>query len=198
VLAAGGLLALGGAVGLTTLSASPALAHDQLVDLSSTEDSLVLTFSDSVIDAGTEILVTDEGGSSVTDGAPVISGSKVMQKLSTPLDDADYSADWRVVSSDGHPIEGEFTFSVAQGAISAITPVEQGDAHEHDDANGHDADDSAHADHDADAQEHDHATESQGSDGPGTATVVTVALGAVVVVAVVIGATTLVRKRKRP
>lgn len=107
------------ALGLALGVASPALAHDELLNTgfeyhnSTGEfDALTLLFSNSIMEVGTEILVTDQNGASVASGAPELSGPSVRQALNAPLTVGAYQAVWRVVSSDGHPIQGSTFFEV--------------------------------------------------------------------------------------
>jgi methionine-rich copper-binding protein CopC len=110
------------AVAAAVLSAVPAAAHDQLVSSDPAADSvvqsmppaLVLTYSATLLAdlGGTEVQVTDASGSSLADGEPSITDSVVTQPLiagaSGPV-----TVLWRVVSEDGHPVSGEFSFTVA-------------------------------------------------------------------------------------
>ncbi|KUF08235.1 copper resistance CopC family protein [Leucobacter sp. G161] len=116
-------------LGFALFSAStPAQAHDQLIDVEvETTDSgeaaaLRLTFSDNVLEVGTEIHVTDPDGGDATNGLPTFSGRDVTQKFATPLSDGNYTSAWRVVSSDGHPIEGGFTFDIDNGQAGEVRP----------------------------------------------------------------------------
>ncbi|KAM9863998.1 copper resistance CopC family protein [Leucobacter sp. BZR 635] len=120
------LLGLAFAVFLTP--SSPAQAHDQLIDVEvQTTDSgepsaLRLTFSDNVLEVGTEIHVTAPDGGDATNGLPTFSGRDVTQAFKTPLSDGNYTSAWRVVSSDGHPIEGGFTFDIENGQAGEVLP----------------------------------------------------------------------------
>lgn len=101
--------------------ALPAAAHDELVATDPTADAalealpaeITLSFSADVLpDAGATVVeVTDASGASLTDGAPEAAGAEVTQALAGPASGA-VTVRWRVVSSDGHPIDGEFAFSV--------------------------------------------------------------------------------------
>jgi methionine-rich copper-binding protein CopC len=110
------------ALGIVWATAVPASAHDELVSSTPAAGTsvdvlpaqLVLTFSAELLSDGssTVVQVTDESGASVTDAAPVVQGSTVTQSLAGTAT-GDVSVLWRVVSSDGHPISGEFAFDVA-------------------------------------------------------------------------------------
>ncbi|MDF2554855.1 MAG: uncharacterized protein K0R60_750 [Microbacterium sp.] len=117
-------------VGATLATAVPASAHDALVSsdpadgatLDALPAQLVLTYSAELLSDGssTVVQVTDETGATVTDAAPVVEGSTVTQSL-TGDPEGRISVAWRVVSSDGHPISGEFAFEVAAAPAPAPT-----------------------------------------------------------------------------
>ncbi|MFE6733199.1 copper resistance protein CopC [Microbacterium sp. NPDC057650] len=113
------------------LSAS---AHDELVSATPAADAtaetlpaqLVLTFSGDVLDAdgATMIQVTDPSGAPVTDGAPTVDGTTVTQPLAEGGPAGAYHVAWKVVSADGHPIAGEYAFTVTTGTeVSTPTPT---------------------------------------------------------------------------
>jgi methionine-rich copper-binding protein CopC len=115
-LAAALLLTFGG-----VLVASPASAHDELVSTDPAADAvldalpaqLTLTFSGELAtDPGaTELQVTDAAGTSLADGDPLVEGTEVTQPLGGAASGV-VTVLWKVVSSDGHPISGQFAFSV--------------------------------------------------------------------------------------
>lgn len=113
--------ALAAAVALGGI-ATPALAHDELVgqrlvlDDVDSVSAVQLSFSDEVLTNGTEIAVTDPEGTDVTDGAPEHNGRDVDQPVADDLEPGEYRVVWRVVSSDGHPIEGAFVFDLENPA----------------------------------------------------------------------------------
>jgi methionine-rich copper-binding protein CopC len=100
--------------------APPASAHDELIASDPAADStveglpsvLTLTYSAYIAsDAGaSEVAVTDASGTSLTDGAPTVDGAVLTQPLTGSASGA-ITVLWKVVSSDGHPISGEFTFT---------------------------------------------------------------------------------------
>ena len=129
------------AIGLTVAAATPALAHDELLD-SSLEvnnttgelSALTFTFSNNIMAVGTEIVVTDEAGKNVASGEPEVTGPTVRQPLDAPLAAGSYQAAWRVVSSDGHPIEGNFGITVAADGTAEI--VDSSEAEHADEEHG--------------------------------------------------------------
>lgn len=109
--------------------ASPAQAHDELLSsdpaAGSTANALpaqvTLTFSGLLsADAGaSEVAVTDAAGTSLVEGAPVVADTVLTQPLAGEASGV-VTVLWKVVSSDGHPISGEYSFTVA--AASAVSP----------------------------------------------------------------------------
>lgn len=103
---------------LMLLGAAPAWAHD---GLSSTEpadgasvsapEAVTLGFTGEIAEVGAAVEVTGAGGP-VTDGAPQVQGTSVVQPLQDDLDPGAYEVAWRVTSQDGHPISGTFGFEV--------------------------------------------------------------------------------------
>lgn len=119
-----GALIFTAALAMTAPSAS---AHDTLVDSSPTADStvdtlpgeLVLTFSAELIDGDgtTAVEVTGPDDLTAHAGAPVVDGVFVRVPLIAEAPAGDYHVIWRVVSSDGHPISGEFSFATTTSTI---------------------------------------------------------------------------------
>ncbi|WP_101844991.1 copper resistance CopC family protein [Zhihengliuella sp. ISTPL4] len=118
---------------LVLFSPLSASAHDALVSSSPAADSavetlpseLTLTFSAKLIDGegATEVVVTDPAGESVIDGAATVEGAVVTQPLSGSGPAGEYRVIWKVVSSDGHPTSGEFSFTVTIG--DETTPTDE-------------------------------------------------------------------------
>ena len=135
-------------------AASPALAHDELVgtEVVSSDagavEGFTLTFSNSIIEVGTEIVATGPDGADVKDGEPEVAGPDVTQHLKEGLPEGDYQIAWRVVSSDGHPIDGAFGISIGADGAGEIVPAaeltEDAETHDHDESHDHaEAEDSA-------------------------------------------------------
>ncbi|QBE47842.1 copper resistance CopC family protein [Leucobacter triazinivorans] len=191
-------------------TAAPAYAHDQLVDTvleldpaDGSAEAVRLTFSNSIIEVGTEVVVTAPDGSDATDGEPLVEGPEVTQALQSDLTPGAYSGAWRVVSSDGHPIEGMFTLTVpergeptigdaeapaeADGAESAASE----DGHEHAD-DGHEHAEST----DATTEEAAGDTGSPEQSGAPVGAVIAVIVGGAAVIAGGITAATVGHRRR--
>lgn len=136
------LLAAGAVTVLSALVAAPAAAHDELAAVSpepgavleTAPEAVELSFTGEILEMGHEVLVTDSEGQSVGQGPLELEGTRVVQPLeATGAEDETYRVVWRVVSSDGHPIEGTFTYEVGEGsateptAPSASAPAEDPD-----------------------------------------------------------------------
>lgn len=106
-----------------TLTALPATSHEQLVDqepksgqvLEAGISEVRLSFSDDLISldnsAGSEIVILDSNQNPVNNGCAVIDARTAIARadIDTP---GTYQVGWRVVSGDGHPISGSFSFVV--------------------------------------------------------------------------------------
>lgn len=107
------------------LGAGPAAAHASLVSSTPTQDAQVgpaprqvsFTFSEEV-QAPAFVAVSGPDGGSLLAGDPVVDGATVTQEVDGG-DAGTWTAAYRVVSEDGHPITGEITFEVAQGSDEA-------------------------------------------------------------------------------
>lgn len=125
-------LALAGALLLTAIGAGPAQAHDALQSTSPARDSTVttapttvaLTLSEPPTDSESLnlslITVTDSTGKTLSDGQVTVTGPTISTNV-TPGSNGPYTVLWRTVSSDGHPIEGNYSFTVQDPA--AVPPA---------------------------------------------------------------------------
>jgi copper transport protein len=114
------------------LSPAPAGAHAELLStepaagehLATAPDQVVLHFSEAVNLGDDLVRVLDSAGDEVDAGDPVhLNGERSSVALPLPsLEDGGYVVSWRVISSDGHPVGGAFTFRV--GDASAAAPGE--------------------------------------------------------------------------
>jgi methionine-rich copper-binding protein CopC len=114
------------------LLAAPAQAHDRLVastpsadqSVDVAPDQLVLSFSNEPLDLGHTVVVRDAAGAEVAVGEPVVAGRDVDVAL-PPLPAGAYTVVWRVVSQDGHPIEGTYGFAVTTGVAPTTAATSQ-------------------------------------------------------------------------
>ncbi|MDW4572253.1 copper resistance protein CopC [Microbacterium sp. M3] len=111
-------------------TASPAQAHDELIGTDpaagATVDALpaalTLTYSAEIADddGASVVEVTDAAGTSLVAGAPTVRDNTLTQPLEGEASGA-VTVLWKVVSSDGHPISGEYSFTVAGNPAPAPT-----------------------------------------------------------------------------
>jgi methionine-rich copper-binding protein CopC len=110
-----GVTALVGLVG-----AGPAWAHSRLQHTNPADSAtvtapvseVVLTFNERVHGDFTTVVVTGPGAVSYSKGHAQVIDDDVHQPV-YPLHSGAYAVAWRAISADGHPVEGQFHFTVA-------------------------------------------------------------------------------------
>lgn len=115
-------------------AATAASAHDQLISTSPADgevvtlapSTLTLEFSDEVMDLSTAVVLTPPGGTT-QDLVATVEGATVTAALPADLPSGAYAVAWRVVSADGHPIEGTFAYTLDDptrpAAVTTPTPA---------------------------------------------------------------------------
>ncbi|MCU1511522.1 MAG: copper resistance protein CopC [Arthrobacter sp.] len=110
----------------------PASAHDAAestspapgATVSTPPEQVSITFNRNPLVLGSQILVTDAAGNNWADGNVEIVDNTASQKLKPGAPAGVFTVAWRVVSSDSHPIEGNFSFTAtAGGAGSTAAPA---------------------------------------------------------------------------
>jgi methionine-rich copper-binding protein CopC len=103
--------------------ATPADAHTTLEQASpgigatvSSPTRIVLTYADPVIVP--QVILTDATGGRHESGRAQAVDNKVTQQVGGPLPPGVYKVGWRVVATDGHPVSGEYGFTVRGAAAS--------------------------------------------------------------------------------
>ncbi len=114
------------------LFASPAAAHAELVatnpangaQLAEAPDEIEMTFTESVDVLDDGFRLVDSVGATVPTAEPVADGHTISWPMPADLPDGPYTVTWKLVSSDGHPVAGAFSFGVGTAAASVlgITP----------------------------------------------------------------------------
>ncbi|MFR9778971.1 copper resistance protein CopC [Micromonospora sp. MS34] len=102
------------------LPSAPAAAHNSLLSTSPAQDArltsapteVTLGFLEALKPTFTTIVLS-EGDTKVPTGKPVIAGPKVTLPLTGTLPNGTYTVAYRVVSADGHPVQGSYRFTVA-------------------------------------------------------------------------------------
>lgn len=105
----------------------PALAHAQLADaspkanqtMSASPSEFRLFFSDELIDLGpaSNWLKVENAQGVVVSTDSVLNGNQVSAKPTQALKPGKYQLTWRVLSEDGHPIQGNYEFTVTSAQL---------------------------------------------------------------------------------
>jgi hypothetical protein len=117
-------------IAVVTLAAGPAQAHTRLESSSPAPGAtvpagtgeLVLSFNQPVSAELAVVQVTGPDGEVASTGRATASGSDIVQRLRAPLAAGAWTAAYRVVSADGHPISGTYDFAVA-APVAPSTPA---------------------------------------------------------------------------
>ncbi|HEX4017242.1 MAG TPA: copper resistance CopC family protein [Frankiaceae bacterium] len=126
------LAALTGLALLIGVGAGPAAAHSVLLQTSpasgatvaTAPDSIVLIFNEMPQGEFSTIHITGPDGKRRDDGHVQVVNDRVSEAFAGTRPAGRYVVDWRVVSADGHPVSGEFTFTARSAAASvAATAV---------------------------------------------------------------------------
>lgn len=104
-------------------TAVPANAHDELVgstpesgaSVEELPETVELTFSSVPSGIGAEVEILDPSGENWAEGDVSIVDRVASQPVRQGAPAGEYTVNWRVVSSDSHPIEGTFTVSATNG-----------------------------------------------------------------------------------
>lgn len=110
--------------GLIAGTAAPAFAHSAVIDTSPAAKALVSEVTEVSVTANEELLdigknakgfvlaVKDSDGAFYGDGCVSVDGDTATMPVKLALR-GKYTVSYRVVSNDGHPVEGKFTFEFA-------------------------------------------------------------------------------------
>lgn len=86
-------------------------------------NQITLTFETKVEQSSTFELQNSTGEPVIVENI-AISENEMVGSLKNPLKNGEYIVHWNIVGADGHPIEGEFTFSVDMPVTEEPTPSE--------------------------------------------------------------------------
>ncbi|MGW4409577.1 copper resistance CopC family protein [Nonomuraea sp. NPDC004702] len=119
--------------------ALPAQAHNVLVGsdpkdgatLSASPARVTLVFDQAVRQGYAQVGVTGADGSSWADGAAEVAAERVSVKVRPLPAGGSYVVGYRILSSDGHPVTGKISFTMAASATGVSAgQAEQGDSAE--------------------------------------------------------------------
>ncbi len=115
-------------------SATAASAHDSVTatapsngeTVDTVPEKVTITLSNTPATIGSEIQVLDGSGTNWSAGAVDVLDNTASQAVKPGAPAGDYTVKWRLVSSDSHPIEGEFTFTAAAAGTGSAPAVGAG------------------------------------------------------------------------
>ena len=116
------------------LSISPVLAHTELVSVEPATDQVMLTlpseikltFGEAVLAEGTFASITTSAGSVET--TVRVEAADVYVAIPADLVGPDVTISWKTVAADGHPLDGETVYKLAENrgeATPEVTTVEE-------------------------------------------------------------------------
>lgn len=109
-----------------------AFAHDAVTETSPADGSTVatvpeqiqITLSNTPAVIGSQVLVVDEAGTNWASGEVQVLDKAATQELRPGAPAGKYTVQWRLVSSDSHPIEGTFSFTASSASsATAVSPA---------------------------------------------------------------------------
>ena len=112
---------------ITLLNLNPAQAHTELVSVEPSTDQVMLTlpsevkltFGESVIAEGTFASITTAAGSVETTDR--VEAADVYVSIPADLVGPDVTISWKTVAADGHPLDGETVYKLAENR-GEVTP----------------------------------------------------------------------------
>lgn len=123
------LAAVIGALGLTFLAATPAVANSLVATspiagstLKVAPSAVTISVEVTPMDMGNEITVTDPAGRRVDDGTLTVAGNDLIVGMKPITDSGVYKVTYNIISEMDLPLEGSFVFNFSTPTISA--PVE--------------------------------------------------------------------------
>ena len=115
---------------LLLVPATPAAAHNSLQEATPARDArlttaptqVTLRFLQQLNPAFTTITLRDSTDRQVPASAPAVDGATGTVTIEEPLGNGTYTVAYRVVSRDGHPVQGSYRFTVADPAAPRRPP----------------------------------------------------------------------------
>lgn len=116
------------------IPAGPAWAHNSLrtatpardATLPSAPTEVTLEFMQRLDPTFTTVVLTDAARRKLPIGEPVVTGATSTVQVTEKLPNGTYTVAYRVVSVDGHPVQGSYPFTVADPTSSAAPVVTVG------------------------------------------------------------------------
>ncbi|GGL21209.1 copper resistance CopC family protein [Mangrovihabitans endophyticus] len=123
--------AVAASVAAAAVGATPAWAHNSLTSASPKPDATVtsvpstvkLTFLQSLNPEFTTIVVSDAAKHPVTSEKPAVDSNVGTLALPPDMADGVYTVAYRVVSKDGHPVQGSYSFTLRNATTPTSAPA---------------------------------------------------------------------------
>ena len=126
-----------GALAIVSIGLTPAVAHTNLItqtpeansQIASWPAQITLEFDEQLINLGDEkanlVVVNNAAGDQVSENDETLVGNTITVTLSSNQVQGPVLVYYRVLSGDGHPVEGEYTFTYGIGVETAEGVVEE-------------------------------------------------------------------------
>lgn len=117
------------ALALIVAPAQQAFSHDYLMGSNPQDGAtldihpseVVLSFNNDIQSLGAQLVILDEKDTVLSSGEPIVEGKNVSYDIPANLGNGAFTINWRVVSSDSHPIEGSIAYSVTDEPEPEVT-----------------------------------------------------------------------------
>ncbi|MGI5194302.1 copper resistance CopC family protein [Streptomyces sp. CA-288835] len=118
------------ALAVLAITVPQAAAHTELdtaspgagATLAGLPPRVTLSFSDAMAQKYSKLAVTGPDGAPAAEGGPQVEGRTVSIPLDTSSPAGRYTVGYRVVSADGHPVSGSYTFTVKEADSPSPSP----------------------------------------------------------------------------
>lgn len=118
------------AVAFATMLVTPTFAHTHLTETNPADGATVteapselfLQF-DGQVGEGSFVELTNSAGEEVTVPNIAIGDKNMTATLAEPLTNDNYTVAWSIISADGHPLQGSYTFTINAPVVE--TPAEE-------------------------------------------------------------------------
>lgn len=115
---------------IAVLPGAPAWAHNSLTsaspdknaELTESPTEIKLRFLQKLDERYVTIALTGPDGTKIEAGAPEVDDTYGTLTVSDPLPNGAYTVAYRVVSQDGHPVQGSYKFTVDDPSAAASSP----------------------------------------------------------------------------
>lgn len=126
------LLSSMSALALAAVIATPAFAHTHLTETNPADGATVteplteLTLQfDGQVGEGSFIELTASSGEEISLPSIEIGDMNMVATFAEPLSNDNYTVEWSIISADGHPLQGSYTFTVDAPIVEETDDTEE-------------------------------------------------------------------------